>query len=136
MQIFLNFNTAYGCFVPIPISEATRQNRAFTPPSSLALLDSDNPTAIDSKDRRAVPESAQTRSDEAVRSRMRNLPPVPQGYAFPTRQRVQQLQYFKNQLGLSPKQDDSVDLFNAAVIAICICSETVKKFDSLLFIIP
>ena len=129
MQIFLNFNTAYACFVPVPMVEAARHNRTHVLPTSLVLLDSDNPTAIGSKDRQAVSGSAQTRSDEAVRSQMRNIPPVPHGYAFSTRQRVQQFQYFKNQLDLNAKQDDTVDLFNASIVAICKRSQEANKFD-------
>ena len=60
-----------------------------------------------------------TRSDETVRSYMRNLPPVPPGYDFTIQQRAQQFQYFKNRHDLTDQQNPVMDLFNVDVIAVC-----------------
>ncbi len=50
---------------------------------------------------------------------MRYIPAVPPGYVFSIRQRAQKFQYFKDQLDLLRKQDQSMDLFNVAIIAVC-----------------
>ena len=119
MQRFLNFNPIYSRFIPVTINEAKRQNRDYILPPSLILLDTTNPTAVGSKAKDAIPETANTRSDEAVRSCMRHIPEVPQGYTFSTRQRMQQFQYFKSQLDIKTKQDEAVNLFNMAIVAVC-----------------
>ena len=119
MQMFLNFSPIYSCFIPVTTDEAKRQNRDDLLPPSLILLDTTNPTAIGSKAKVAIPETANTRSDEAVRSCMRHIPEVPVGYTFSIRQRIQQFQYFKNQLDTKTKPDEAVNLFNAAIIAVC-----------------
>lgn len=119
IQIFLNFNPVYWRFVPITVNEAIEQNRHYVLPSSLILLDLINPTSIGSKDRRAIPATANTRCDETVRSCMRHIPQVPSGYTFSTRQRTQQFQYFKDKLDMKTKQDEYIDLFNVAIIAVC-----------------
>ena len=92
MQIFLNFNSIYWCFAPHTETEVEVQNEWHpTLPSSLRLLDSIHPTSIGSKDRNAIMATETTRSDETVRSYMRNLPPVPPGYDFT----IQQLSYYR-----------------------------------------
>lgn len=89
-------------------------------PSSLILLDPIHPTSIGSKDRRAIPATSNTtRSDEAVRSCMRHLPPVPPGYDFSIQQRVKQFLYFKNQYDINHYQNPAMDLFNVAILAVC-----------------
>jgi len=103
------------------MNEAVRQNRNYIPPPSLVLLDSINPTSIASKDRQAIPATANTRSDEQTRSCMRHIPPVPSSYTFSTRQRIQQFQYFKDNLDIKTKQDGNIDLFNVSIIAVCKC---------------
>jgi hypothetical protein len=47
------------------------------------------------------------------------IPPIPLGYTYSIRQRIQQFQYFKNKYDTSQKQDDSMDLFNVSIIAVC-----------------
>jgi hypothetical protein len=118
IQIFLNFNPIYECFVPITIAEAEQKNRKYVLPSSLIFHDDVNPTSIGSKDREAIAGSATTRSDEMVRSCMRNIPSVPPGYAFSTRQRIQQFQYFKAKQDTKTGQHSTIDLFNVAIIAV------------------
>ena len=119
IQIFLNFNPVYECFIPMTITEAGQKNRKYVPPSSLVFHDVVNPTSIASKDREAIVGSATTRSDEMVRSCMRNIPLVPPGYTFSTRQRIQQFQYFKAKHDIKIGQDPTIDLFNVAIIAVC-----------------
>lgn len=120
MQIFLNFNPIYWCFVPLTNTEVEVQNRKhLIIPSSLILLDTVNPTSIGSKDRHAISATVNTRSDESVRSCMRNLPPLPPGYNFSIQQRVKQFQYFKNQHDINHHQNPTLDLFNVAIIAVC-----------------
>jgi hypothetical protein len=119
IQIFLNFNPIYHCFIPITMQKATEQSRNYVLPSSLVLHDSINPTSIGSRDRRFVSGAANIRSDESVRTCIRQIPSVPPGYTFSIRQRVEQFQYFKNNLDIKTKQDKTMDLFNVAVIAVC-----------------
>lgn len=120
MQIFLNFNPIYWCFAPLRYTEVEIESQSnLTLPSSLILLDPVFPTSIASKDRNAIMATATTRSDESVRSCMRNLPPVPNGYKFSLQQRAQQFQYFKQKHDLTHQQNPCMDLFNAAVIAVC-----------------
>ena len=109
MQIFLNFNSIYWCFIPITIDEAVEQNRNYMLPSSLVLLDTIYPTSIRSRDGQLIPETFDRRSDETVRSCMRNLPSVPLGYTFSMRQRVKQFQYFKAKLDCKIKPDQIID---------------------------
>jgi hypothetical protein len=119
IQIFLNFNPIYWRFLPITSNEAVQQSRHYVLPSSLVIFDSVHPTSIASKDRHAISATANTRADEEARSCMRNIPEVPRGYTFSTRQRIEQFQYFKDKLDIRTKQNESIDLFNVAVIAVC-----------------
>lgn len=119
IQIFLNFNSIYQCFIPITINETTEHSQNFIVPSSIVLFDLINPTSIGSKDREAIPATMDTRSDEETRSCMRRIPVPPPGYTFSIRQRIQQFQYFKNKQDIKPKQNESIHLFNAAIIALC-----------------
>jgi hypothetical protein len=119
IQIFLNFNSTYSRFIPIPIREAERQNQNYIIPSSLVLFDMVNIYAIGSADLEHRPANVNTRSDEAVRSCLRNIPPVPTGYAFSLQQRIQQFQYFKNKQDIKMKPNESLDIFNVAIIALC-----------------
>ena len=119
IQIFLNFNPIYECFVPITIAEALQKNRRCVLPSTLILHDAINPTSIGSKDRESIAGSATTRSDEMARSCMRKIPSAPPGYAFSTRQRIQQFQYFKSKQDIQTGQHTTIDLFDVAIIAVC-----------------
>ena len=120
MQIFLNFNPIYWCFVPLRHGEVEIQDQNNpTLPQGLTLLDSFYPTSIASKDRNAIMATQTTRSDESVRSCIRNLPSIPQGYEFSIQQRAQQFQYFKQKHDLTHVQNPTLDLYNAAVIAVC-----------------
>ena len=119
IQIFLDFNPSYACFIPITDAEATQKNRNFVLPASLILHDAINPSSIGSKHREAIPTTATTRSDETVRSCIRNIPAVPSGYAFSMKQRVQQFQYFKAKRDSQLNQNKLVDLFNVATVAVC-----------------
>ncbi|CAF1411320.1 unnamed protein product [Didymodactylos carnosus] len=104
--------------VVVTLSQATQHDRNYRLPSSLILLDSVSPTAIDSKARQAILKTSKTHSDEATPSCMRRLPNVSSGYTFSTIQRALQFQYFKEKLDVKPKQDESIDLFNTTIIAV------------------
>ena len=120
MQIFLNFNPSYWCFAPLRLTEVEVQNeRNPTLSHSLIRLDSHLPTSIGSKDKNARVETKCTRSDERVRSYMRHLPPIPGGYNFSIQQRVEQFQYFKHRHDIVHRQNSSMDLFYADIIAVC-----------------
>jgi len=101
------------------IHEAAHENRNYVPPRSLVLLNSNNSISFTSKDQQARTATSNTRADEAVQLCMRHIPPMPPGYAFSIRQCVQQFQYFKNKLDVNQKQDETMDLFNVAIIAVC-----------------
>ena len=119
IEIFLKFNPIYWRFLPITNHEAIQQSRNYVIPSSLVILDSIHPTSIASKNREAIAATPTTRSDEKVRTCMRNIPVVPPGYTFSISQRIKQFQYFKHKLDIKIKQDDSINLFIVALIAIC-----------------
>ena len=118
IQRFLDSNPIYWCFVPMTINETTQSGNVMLPPS-LVLLDSINPTSIASRDRQAIPETQDRRSDEATRSCMRAIPPAPFGYTYSIRQRCEQFQYFKHKADIKTKPIESSNLFNAAIIAVC-----------------
>jgi hypothetical protein len=101
------------------IHEAAHENRNYVPPRSLVLLNSNNSISFTSKDQQARTATSNTRADEVVQLCMRHIPPMPPGYAFSIRQCVQQFQYFKNKLDVNQKQDETMDLFNVAIIAVC-----------------
>jgi len=101
------------------MENAIEQSRNYILPSSLILHDSINPTSIGSRDRRFASGGANNRSDESVRTCIRQIPSVPPGYTFSIRQRVEQFQYFQNNLDIKTKQDETMDLFNVAIIAVC-----------------
>lgn len=120
MQIFLNFNSIYWCFVPLRNTEVEVQNETNTTlPSDLIQLDPIYPASIASRDRQRIAATTTTRSDESVRSYIRNLPPVPDGYNFSIQQRGQQFQYFKHKHDVTQQQNYMMDLFNTAIIAVC-----------------
>ncbi|CAF4128179.1 unnamed protein product [Adineta steineri] len=136
IQTFLNFNPTCSCFVPIPINEIDPQNERYSLPPSLMLLDRAHPTSIAPKDKNAIKATLKTRADELVRTCMRNLPYPPKGFGFSRRQRVEQYQYFKAKKDILPKLDQSVNLFNVAIIAVLPLnvSEVVRRFIEALFI--
>lgn len=120
IQRFLNFNPNYWHLIPIRTDEVI-QYQNYNPPHSLTLFDRMNPTAIGTKNRQFVGETLYTRSDEQVRTCIRNLPPVPSGYTFSIPQRIQQFQYFKAKSDIKQKmkQNQIIDLFDVAIIAVC-----------------
>lgn len=137
MQIFLNFNSIYWCFAPLRHTEVEVQNRRSpTLPSPLLLLDPIYATSIGSKDRNARLATETTRSDESVRSYMRNLPPVPDGYSFSIQQRARQFQYFKHQHDLIDQQNPSIDLFTVDIIAVCQLFSFVINFYHSISLVP
>ena len=119
IQRFLKHYPSYWCFIPITINEAMQHDANYIPPASIVVHDNVNPTSIGSRNRRHVRQTSTTRSDEDVRSCMRQLPPLPIGFTFSVRQRVAQFQYFKNKVDLDQTPHDTVNLFNANVIAVC-----------------
>ena len=119
IQRFISFNPIYECFIPISEHKAEQQNQDYSIPPSLILLDNIYPTSIASVNRKDIPKTSKIRSDEEVRSCMRKLPPVPNGYTFSIPQRIKQFQYFKEKLDKNTKQNELVDLFNATIIAVC-----------------
>ena len=66
IQIFLNFNPVYERFVPLPVDQSVQQNLNSSLPSTLVVLDPTLLTGIGPKDCKAIPETAETRSDEAT----------------------------------------------------------------------
>jgi hypothetical protein len=129
IELFLKSNPIYRCFVPVTVHEAMEHDRNYIPPPTLLLHDTINPTSIGSRYRDDVQGSVDTRSDEAVRSYMRQIPPLPTGYTFSIRQRIEQFQYFKNKKDMSMKPDQFVNLFNSVVIAVCKYSQIIDKYS-------
>ena len=119
IQLFLQYNPSYWRFIPVTINEAMQHDRNYVLPKHLILHDNVNPTSIGSRNRYDIQKTQNTRSDEQVRTCMRQIPPLPTGYTFSIRQRIEQFQYFKNLSDTKVKLNGSIDLFNVAVIAVC-----------------
>ncbi|CAF1444491.1 unnamed protein product [Adineta steineri] len=136
IQMFLNFNPTYSCFIPIPINKIAEENQKCSLPSSLIFHNFDYPIVIASKDQRERRETHETHSDHTVHRCMRNLPPVPLGYGFSRSQRLEQFQYFKVKENMIRRQDLTVNLFNVGIVAVLPpnISVTVRRFIEALFI--
>lgn len=119
IQVFLKYNPVYWCFIPITVRDAMEQDRHYVLPSSLIIHDTINPTSIGSRYRQHIQETPNTRSDEQVRSCIRQIPPLPLNYTFSICQRVEQFQYFKNRFDITIQPNSSIDIFNASIIAVC-----------------
>ncbi len=110
IQMFLDCNPQYWCFVPMPKIEAQTQNLASDSlPSDYIVL---GPTST------FVSNRHHTSGDQEASSYMNNLPPLPsENYTFSTYQRTKQFQAFKD------KRDHLIpnfhlDLYNATIIAV------------------
>ena len=93
IQLFLDCNPQYWCFVPMPKTEEEAQNTA-----SFSL---------------------HTRRDQEATVWLNSLPPVPsENYTFSVHQRTEQLQIFKDKRDrLTP--NFNLDLYNATIFAVC-----------------
>ncbi|CAF1164515.1 unnamed protein product [Adineta ricciae] len=136
MQLFVSYNPIYSCFIPVAVNEAIRQNRTYILPPSMIVHDKIQPTSIGTRNRHHRRATSTTRSDEAARSCMRNLPPSPTGYTFSIRQRIEQFQYFKQQSDIHIKPNQSNNLFNSTIIAVLPTDavDIVRRFVEALFI--
>lgn len=101
LQLFLDYNPDYWCFVPMKLVEVNMVNVT---------------------DRHSSPcrtnETSWTRTDEQVHSLVENVPKPPLGFDFSIYQRQQQTHFFKwvKDRIVPP---ENVDLYNADIVAIC-----------------
>ena len=109
IQLFLDCNPAYWCFVPMQKAEAHAQNLASGLPADCIKL---NPTS-------SLMQNIHTRRDQEASLCMNNLPPMPSdNYTFSACQRTKQFQTFKEKRD-PPIPNLKLDLYNAAIIVVC-----------------
>ena len=108
-----------GSRIPITDVKGVQKNRNFVPPASFIVHDTFNTSSAVWKNREEISASATTRSDETVRSGIRNIPSAPPGYALSMQQRAQQFQYLKTKQNRKFHQNTSVDLFDVAILDAC-----------------
>ncbi|CAF1399429.1 unnamed protein product [Adineta steineri] len=101
LQLFLDYNPAYWCFVSMKSMEI---NMTYTPIQQESFV-------------RASNETSWSRTDKEVRSLIANLPKPPLDCHFSIDQNQQQTHFFKSLQDLNVSRD-YVDLYNADIIAI------------------
>lgn len=115
LQLFLDYNPEYWCFVPMKSVE--QQFVHGTVRGYLSRQSSYRAISTPSESDRFT---TWIRKDADVRLLMDNLPQPPYGYSFNHYQRQQQANFFKwTQDRNVPLYN--VDLYNANIIAICMC---------------
>lgn len=92
MQLFLEWNPQYQCFVPMLNEDARRQN-----PYTIGTLMSNN--------------------DRSIQQRLNYVPVPPEGYEFSRRQVIKQYEFFVNHLDQQPPQPD-LNLYQGKIIAV------------------
>jgi hypothetical protein len=103
MQLFLDQNPDYWCFVPMPLAESNLTGRSIQQSSMVQA------------------EPVWVRDNEEVRFLVANVPEPPLGFSFSHWQRQQQARFFKwAQDRIVPL--DNVDLYNADIVAVCMYS--------------
>ncbi len=125
LQLFLDANPDYWCLIPITLEETKSKI---------------NTRIHSSSQIRSVPPS---RLELDAKYLVDQVPDPPEGYLFTDRQKYDQLQFFrtmKDQL-LSSSVNTMVDLYNAAIIAVCKYLSFLKivYFDHdsyILFLVP
>ncbi|CAF4418772.1 unnamed protein product, partial [Adineta steineri] len=103
IQMFLDCNPQYWCFVPMPKMEARTQNLTSDFSSNITMF----------------PSNIHSRRDQEASTYMIDLPPFPsENYMFSTNQRTQQFYMFKEKYDLL-LPNIHLDLYNATIIAVC-----------------
>ena len=111
LQLFLDYNPDYWCFIPMKMIELNMINSA-SQRSSPRRSNQSSPTSISS--------TVWTRTNEEVRFLVNNVPKPPLGFGFSIQQRQEQAQFFKMLKDrIVPRY--SVDVYNADIVAICMC---------------
>ncbi len=109
LQLFLDVNPDYWCFVPMKLMEVNIANATTVQRSS-----SPHRHQTTTNDGTTL----QTRIDEQVRLLVENIPKPPLGFAFSIHQLQQQAHFFKWLKDcIVPR--DNVDVYNADIVAIC-----------------
>ena len=111
IQMFLDCNPQYWCFVPMSKAVAQEEILASHSPSDHIRL---RPTSTSVSD-------LHTYHDKEASSYVHHLPPMPsENYTFSFKQRTKQFQIFKNKLHhLIP--NSHLDLYNATIFVVCKC---------------
>ncbi|CAF1687016.1 unnamed protein product, partial [Adineta ricciae] len=109
LEIFLEENPSYWCFVPTKVAALSLSN---TPSRNSPSLRTSNESSFTSVD-----ESTRLRGEEEIRFLLRNIPKPPSGFVFSAQQRQQQAQFFQSARDrIVPR--DLPDLYNADIIAV------------------
>ena len=108
IQMFVDCNPQYWCFVPMPRIEAQKQNLTAGLAADSTIFDSRSTSLL----------TSQTRRDQEASTYMHHLPAVPsENYAFSAWQRSKQLQTFKHKRDcLTP--NIHLDLYDAAIVTV------------------
>ena len=108
LQLFLDYNPDYWCFIPMKAIEVNMVNASVqrsSPYRRTSETSSRSPTPW-------------ARNDEQVRWLVENVPKPPLGFDFSIEQRRQQARFFKLvQDRIVPR--DNVDVYDADIVAIC-----------------
>jgi hypothetical protein len=137
MQLFLDRNPSYWCFVPIPKNEtlrATTYGHRLAPPSP--QIRTRRRTAAAAATTTTTSPLTEERTD-TLATRLANNIPTPAGdYLFTPEQFNQQKLFFKYGKDRIAINVHNFNFYNAAIVAVLPdnCSDTVKKFVESLFI--
>jgi hypothetical protein len=113
LQLFLDENPDYWCFVPV---RSIGVNLVNTP-----IQRSQSRRASSEASAYTIAQSVRPRDDEEVKFLVVNVPKPPVGFIFPTNQRQQQDEFFKlSKDRIVPR--DLPDLYNADIVAVCMFS--------------
>ena len=124
MQMFLNCNPQYWCFVPVNNMDADNDDIVYTQMGSptiniISHHYSYDENYLDEKSAVSVTAATDVRSDEETQWLVDNLPVPPLGYRFTQRQRYQQYTFFKNKQDLFAPPSSHLDLYNATIVFVC-----------------
>ena len=127
IQLFLDRNPLYWCFVPVPTDRALRAN-TYGPPQPIPTSGQITTTIAN------IP---MVRRSDTLSMRFANNIPTPDGeYIFKHEHFNEQKHFFKYGKDRDPINMHNLKFYNATVVAVLPdhCSNTVKKFVESLFI--
>lgn len=114
LQIFLDFNPDYWCFVPMKLLDINKVNNAIhrSVPRS-TLLTTLKCSSL------TLPGSLSIRTNDVAYRFMNNVQEPPLGFDYTDQQRKQQRTYFSQYFQGSSVPCNDVDLYNVDILAVC-----------------